>query len=100
MIVYNITVSFEEPIENEFLQWQTDEQIPSIMATELFDSWKRYRLLGTNEGERTYIIQFSTDSAERFETYLEQFDQPLREKAYARWGNTFIAFHTAMQAVQ
>jgi hypothetical protein len=100
MIVYNITNKVHPVIETEWVSWQRQEHIPDIMATGQFAEYKFYRLLEQDESDGiTYVIQYFSSSIDNYNTYVNEFSEPLRQKAFARWGNRFIAFRTLMQVV-
>ncbi|MDP4263390.1 MAG: DUF4286 family protein [Bacteroidota bacterium] len=100
MIVYNITLKIPADIEAEWTRWQHQEHIPDIMATSQFIEYKFYRLLEQNESDGiTYVIQYFSPSMDHYNTYINEFSAMLRQKAFAKWGDKFIAFRTVMQSV-
>src|SRR5438045_3150545 len=100
MVVYNITIKIDPQIENEWLQWQKNEYIPGIMATGLFSEFKIFCLLEQDETDGiSYVIQYFTPYTENYKKYIEKFAPIFREKAFKKWGNQFIAFHTVMKVV-
>lgn len=100
MIVYNITTKILPQIKEQWLHWQTNEHIPEMMATGLFDSFKLYRLLDQDDTEGiTFTIQYSASSLQRYQQYMDVFAAAMRKKAVDKWGNQFIAFRTVMQLV-
>ncbi len=100
MIVYNITIKIVAEIEKEWVQWQINEHIPEIMATELFSDFKFYRLLeeDTNDGI-TYVVQYFSSTFENYTRYINSSASTLRQKSFEKWGDKFIAFRTVMQVV-
>ena len=71
------------------------------MATGVFTEYKFFRLLEQDNSDGiTYIIQYFTSSVEKYSSYLEAFTPSLRQKAFEKWGNCFIAFRTIMELVQ
>ena len=101
MIVYNITTKILPHIEEQWLQWQTHEHIPEIMATGLFDAFKKYRLLEQDDTEGiTFTIQYFTSSRQRYQQYVDRFAASLRKKAIEKWGDQSIAFRTVMEHVE
>lgn len=101
MIVYNITIKVTHPIADEWLAWQKQEHIPEIMATQLFDDYKMYRLLEQDDEEGiTFTFQYFTSTKERYQKYISAFAPVLRAKAFAKWGNQFTGFRTVMEAVK
>lgn len=100
MIIYNTTYKVHPGIETEWLQWQKEEHIPGIMRSGQFTDYKIFRLLEQDDSEGpTYIIQFTAPSEEHYQHYLDAFASSLRQKAFNKWGDRFIAFRTIMQVV-
>lgn len=101
MLVYNITMKVEPAILEEWIQWQKEEHIPEIMNTGLFDEFKFFRLLEQDETEGpTYVVQYFTSSAERYQQYINVHAPTLRKKAIEKWGNRFVGFRTLMELVR
>lgn len=101
MFVYNITIKINPEIEKEWLQWQYDEHIPDIMSTGLFTEWKMFRLLEQDETEGiTYVLQYFAATSDNYQRYIEQHASLLRQKAFQRWGDQFIAFRSVLQLVK
>ena len=100
MIVYNITMKVDPSIESEWLEWQKKVHIPEVMDTHLFIEHKLYKLLEQDEQEgKTYIVQYFCSTAAQLDEYLNKYAPALREKAFSKWGNKFIAFRTRMELV-
>jgi hypothetical protein len=100
MICYNITIKIIPSIEAQWVQWQQEEHMPEIMSTGLFTDHKFFKLLEQEESEGiTYVVQYFSSSMENYNQYISQFAPALREKAFAKWGDQFIAFRTVMEAV-
>jgi len=101
MIVYNITIRVERSIDEAWLQWQKEEQIPAILETKLFTEYRIYKLMEQDEIEgNTYIIQLFANTAAQLQEFLQIHDQRLREKAFKKWGDRFISFRTTMELVK
>ena len=101
MIVYNITIRVDRSIDDAWLQWQKEEQIPAILETKLFTEYRIYKLMEQDEIEgNTYIIQLFANTAAQLQEFLQIHDQRLREKAFEKWGDRFISFRTTMELVK
>jgi len=101
MIVYNITIRVERSIDEAWLQWQKEEQIPAILETKLFTEYRIYKLMEQDEIEgNTYIIQLFANTAAQLQEFLQIHDQRLRENAFKKWGDRFISFRTTMELVK
>src|SRR5204862_5581248 len=89
-ICYNITIKIGREIEEEWMKWQTQEHIPDIMLTGLFDDYKFFKLLEQDDREGiTYVLQYFSSSIENYRKYIRLFAPALREKALAKWGDRF-----------
>jgi hypothetical protein len=100
MFVYNITIQIAWDIADEWLDWQREENIPRIMATNLFDEFKLFRLLEQDDHEGpTYTLQLFTTDEDRYRLYLKDHAQIIQQKAIAKWGTQFIPHRTCMELV-
>ena len=88
-------------IEKEWVQWQQQEHIPAIMATGQFSDYKFYKLLDEQTDESaTYIVQYFALSIENYQCYIRDFAPQLKQHAFDKWGNLFMAFRSVMEAVK
>jgi hypothetical protein len=100
MFVYNITTKIAWDIADEWLDWQREEYIPEVMATNLFDEFKLFRLLDHEDHEGpTYTLQLFTTDEDRYKLYLKEHAQSIQQKVFGKWGNQFLAHRTCMQLV-
>lgn len=100
MIVCNMTIKVDPAIEKAWVQWQQQQHIPDIMASEQFTHWKMFRLLEQDDAEgMTFVIQLFAATMEHYYCYIEQYAPLLQQKAFSKWGDRFIAFRTVMEVV-
>ena len=100
MIVYNVTYKVRWDILDKWMAWLRSAHISAHMATGLFDSHRLFRLLEQDEEEGpTYIVQYFTDSPERYRQFMIGFAADLQRDSHDRWGNGFIAFRTLMEEI-
>lgn len=100
MIVYNITIKIDPAIETAWIQWQQQEHIPDIMASGQFSHYKMFRLLEQDDSEgMTFVVQYFAPTLDNYYRYVGEFAPALRQKAFDKWGDRFIAFRTVMQVV-
>ncbi len=100
MFIYNVTIKVQEAIHQEWLQWLREEHIPDIINTGCFTHANILELLeiDTSEGP-TYAVQYIAESKAQYNLYIEKFSAEMRQKAFARWGDQFIAFRSVMRIV-
>ncbi|UYQ92965.1 DUF4286 family protein [Chitinophaga horti] len=100
MIVYNVTTKVSNAIKDRWLDWMKAEHIPEIMDTGLFHDYRICRLLEQDDSDGpTYTIQYSTDTLENYQTYINEHAPRIRQRSYAMFGDHFVAFRTVMQVV-
>lgn len=100
MIVYNVTVKTEHAIAENWLQWMRAEHIPDILNTGCFTQASILRLLEVDDTEGpTYAVQYHADSKALYDQYISQYAGDMRQKAFDKWGNRFIAFRSVMELV-
>ena len=69
MIIYNVTISIDKSIQNDWLIW-IKEHIPQVLATGKFIEAKLTKVLVEEEmGGVTYSIQYRAKSREALESY-------------------------------
>jgi len=100
MIVYNTTMKIDKDIHDTWMQWMKDEHIPGTLASGLFTGYKLFRLLDQDETDGiTYVLQYFLERYDDYKNYLNKFHHPLQQKAFSKWGNRYISFHTVMTDV-
>jgi len=101
MIVYNVTTKVAHGIDHAWLQWIKEEHIADIINTGCFTHATILQLLETDDTEgSTYAIQYFAESKSLYNNYIEKFAPQMRQKAFAKWGDQFIAFRSVMKVVE
>ena len=98
MFVYNVSIRLEPGIEPEWVQWMRNVHIPDVLATGLFSGHQFFELLEPSEDEgKHYIVQYFLEQEQQYHEYLHTFAPELRQKAFDRFGDRFIAFRSFMK---
>lgn len=101
MFIYNVTVKPDWSIHEAWLRWMKEEHIPEMVNTGCFTHAQLLRLVETDEEEGpTYATQYFAESKPDYNRYIELHADTMRQKAFDRWGDRFIAFRSLMQLVQ
>ena len=101
MIVYNVTTKVAHSIHLAWLQWIKDEHIADIINTGCFTHATILQLLENDDTEGpTYTIQYFAESKALYNNYVEKFAPQMRQKAFAKWGDKFIAFRSVMKVIE
>ncbi len=100
MILYNITFTVSNDVEEDFVQWMKETHIPDIFATGLFLEHKFFRLLNSPDDNATnYSLQFFAESTAKLIEYESRFAHALRYETQARYGENAMEFRTLMEMV-
>ena len=101
MILYNVTVSVEKNISEQWIKWMKTEHIPEVMATRCFKDYKLLHLeteTPDNPGI-TYCIQYWCKSKAELNNYLEKHAAGLRAAHQKAFPNKFVAFRTILNEI-
>ena len=99
MIIYNVTISIEEEIKQDWVRWMTEEHIPEVMATNLFTDYKFCRVISVPGEENTYSIQYFCANISSYNNYQDNHAAELQKKHTDKFQNQFVAFRTLLEAL-
>jgi hypothetical protein len=100
MLLFNETYGIDKDIEAEWLQWMQEKQIPDVLKTGMFDSFKMYKVLHEqDDGTISYSVQFYAKSIDHIQQYLEVFAPALVDQHRQKFHNRHVAFRTLLEEV-
>jgi hypothetical protein len=99
MVLYNVTVSIDDDVHEEWLSWMKEVHIPEVMATGKFTENRICRILGFEEAGISYSIQYLSPDMEHYESYQRDFAPELQRKHTVRYEGKFAAFRTVLDIV-
>ena len=100
MILYNVTVSLDANIEQEWLTWMRSKHIPDVMATGCFLESRFSRVNGEEENGFTYATTYLAESQEKLDTYQTAFAPALKQEHSERYLGKFAAFRTFLTVIE
>ena len=100
MIIYNITVSIEENITRDWLNWMKSEHIPEVMACGLFIKAQINRIISEEDSHNTFSIAYVCMSMKELRQYQIEFSTELQAKHTARYGDKAVAFRTILEIIE
>ena len=100
MILYNVTVSLDASIEQEWLTWMRSKHIPDVLETGCFKESRLSRVHGEEEGGVTYSVMYVSPSQELLDLYQEKFAPALQQEHGAKYQGKFAAFRTFLTVVE
>lgn len=99
MIIYNVTVSIDNDAEDSWVKWMKETHIPDVLNTGLFLESRFTRVMGEEEGGKTYSIQYLCESMETYEKYRDEHAPRLQKDHSERFQGKFAAFRTILKVV-
>ena len=100
MIIYNVTVSVEESIKTDWLNWMNIEHIPEVMATGVFTKAQINRVIIQGDSNNTFAIAYTCPSMKDLHQYQIKFAPVLQQKHIERYGDKAVAFRTIMEVIE
>jgi hypothetical protein len=89
MIIYSVTITIEGSIESEWVDWMNRVHVPDVLRTGCFSECRIYKVLGSDGGEPTYVMQYHCRSIEEYHRYRDNFAPALQKEHSDRFGGRF-----------
>jgi hypothetical protein len=99
MIIYNVTLSVDEPVHEQWLAWMRSTHIPDVMATGLFLDCRLCRVLADDEGGVTYAVQYTCADMATYERYQREHAKALQGESEKYYGGRYAAFRTLLEVL-
>jgi hypothetical protein len=100
MLIYNVTVSIDQQIEQDWLHWMRNTHILEVLQTGCFLECRLSRVNGEEEGGCTYSVMYLAPSEADYNHYQQQFAPKLQEAHTLRYQGKFAAFRTTLQVIE
>jgi Domain of unknown function (DUF4286) len=89
MIIYSVTITIEESIESEWVEWMNSVHVPDVLRTGCFSECRIYRILGSDAVEPIYVLQYQCRSIEEYHRYRDNFAPALQKEHTDRFAGRF-----------
>lgn len=99
MYIYNVTVSIDKELAEEWLNWMKTVHIPDVLSTGHFTENKICKVLHVNDDGETYSIQYTFNSMEDIEAYQKNHAPRLQAEHSKRYEGKYAAFRTLLEIV-
>jgi hypothetical protein len=96
-IVYNVTVSVDPEIHEEWIAWMKDIHIPDVLKTGKFLHNRILRVHGEEANGVTYAVQYTAASRRNLDSYFAEHAPRLQEEHVNKYGNRAVAFRTILE---
>ncbi|AKQ47135.1 hypothetical protein TH63_18205 [Rufibacter radiotolerans] len=101
MILFNETVSIDNTVAAEWLQWMQETHIPAVMATTYFLNFQIAKVMEEEEtGGSTYAIQYYARHMDDLLEYHREHDQDMQARMQAKYPGQYVAFRTVLEVVE
>ena len=99
MYIYNVTVSIDKEIENEWLSWMKEFHIPEVINTCCFFDNKILKVVTEVDTGSTYSIQYMYKNEDDIVKYRDNFANELQKKHSDKYKDRFVAFRTILKEI-
>lgn len=100
MYLYNVSVSVNLDIEDDWLQWMKEEHIPEVMETGYFLGHEIFRVLLNREDDSvTYSIQYRFSEMKDLQFYQAKEAPALQAKHLERYKDKCVAFRSVLEKI-
>jgi hypothetical protein len=89
MILYQVQIALDSPIETAWLTWMQEIHVPDVLRTGCFAACRIFRLSDSDRTEPVYVMQYECDSLEDYRRYREQFAAALQKDHSDRFAGRF-----------
>jgi hypothetical protein len=97
MFIYNVSISVDPSLEQEWQKWMKEDHIPKVLATGMFLECKFCKILSRPEEDPMYACQYFFNSMSDYNRYQEQFAIALQKEHTDKYGEKCLAFRTLME---
>jgi len=99
MILYNVTVSLDPAIEQEWLVWMKQKHIPDVMNTGSFVEYKLLKVLNEEDDGKTYCVQYMAENLDKLHHYNNVFAPALKKEYNDKFQDRFAVFRTVLEVM-
>jgi DNA-directed RNA polymerase beta' subunit len=100
MILFNETVSIENAVAEEWLQWMQETHVPEVMATTFFIKFQIAKVMEDEDtGGTTYAVQYYARHMDDLLEYHRDHDKIMQGKMQAKFAGQYAAFRTVLTVV-
>lgn len=100
MLIYNVTVTLDLDIHQDWLHWMQETHVADVMSTGMFVSYRLCRLLSHEHTDsEIYTIQYLAKDLAHLQRYLDEFAPNLQRGMKERYEGKYAVFRTAMEVV-
>lgn len=97
MYIYNVTVSIDKSVADEWLNWMKTIHVPDVLKTGNFIENKICRVLNVDDEGATFSVQYTFKEMIDIEDYQKNHAKRLQEEHSKRYEGKYAAFRTLLE---
>lgn len=100
MLIYNVTISIDQTVEIEWLNWMKTQHIQQVIDTGCFTGARFTRVTSHSQPDCTsYSVQYFCENHELLKDYKENYAPQLREDGMKLFGDKMHVFRTELELI-
>ncbi len=99
MFIYNVTVSIDKTLADDWLAWMKTTHIPDVLNTGYFTDNKICRVMNVDDEGATFSVQYTFDAMSDIEAYQANHAQRLQAEHSKRYEGKYAAFRTLLEVL-
>lgn len=100
MLTYNVTVTVDLAVHEDWLRWMRETHIPEVMMTGMFISYRLCRLTGhEHDDAEIYSVQYLVKDMDHLRRYMNEFAPELQRLHKERYDGRYAAFRSVMEVI-
>jgi len=101
MLLYNITIAIDTPLETEWASWMKEQAIPQMMTSGLFLEYRFYKVLTHDDpASASYCLQYFASSINQVNHYLKDYAPHFLSMLRERYPDRHAVFQTLLEEVR
>jgi hypothetical protein len=89
MIIYSVTITIQAGIESDWVDWMNKVHVPDVLRTGCFLECRFSKVVGAEDDELTYVLQYRCRSLEEYHRYRDTFAPALQKEHTDRFSGRF-----------
>ena len=99
MIIYSITTAMEASIENEWVRFMKEKQIPLIMKTGLFVDFRFLRIIPSQGVDLSYNLQLRCESYAELNEFRSKNEPVMEDILSQNFKGKYATFQSVLEQV-
>lgn len=100
MFIYNVTVSVDASVQEDWVKWMQTVHMPDVMKTGCFVDCQLLKVWGHEDLGPTYSAQYRFLEIKDIDVYQSQFAPALQSDHRQRFADKCTAFRTVLEILK